>query len=379
MVAAACPAAAAAPDNYDEAVEEALQNGVKDTIDGTDLSSMEEIFDQYGNVFDGSSMEDAVEDIAANGFDLSEEEALEALKALLFEAFLSGLPNLIQIVVVLLLLGLLSHWKNTGSVAASSFTAGYIVMACIAIAMLTSTVTVVKDAIDTLGTIVDVTTPVLIGLLTSIGGFSSSALLSPAMAALTGGVFTAVRVAILPAILIALVLAVASNISSMIKLQKTSSLIYSFVKWALTLIMIVFLGVMAIKGLSGAAIDGITFKTAKYTIDKMVPVIGGMFSDSLDTLMACGLMVKNGVGIVGVVIMGCAMAAPIAAVVGNMFLFKLAAAVSEPFADERCTAMFTGIAGAVQLMAVVLLLCCAMAFISVAVFIGAANTAIMLR
>lgn len=252
-------------------------------------------------------------------------------------------------------------------------------MACIAIAMLTSTVTVVKDAIDTLGTIVDVTTPVLIGLLTSIGGFSSSALLSPAMAALTGGVFTAVRVAILPAILIALVLAVASNISSMIKLQKTSSLIYSFVKWALTLIMIVFLGVMAIKGLSGAAIDGITFKTAKYTIDKMVPVIGGMFSDSLDTLMACGLMVKNGVGIVGVVIMGCAMAAPIAAVVGNMFLFKLAAAVSEPFADERCTAMFTGIAGAVQLMAVVLLLCCAMAFISVAVFIGAANTAIMLR
>ena len=81
MVAAACPAAAAAPDNYDEAVEEALQNGVKDTIDGTDLSSMEEIFDQYGNVFDGSSMEDAVEDIAANGFDLSEEEALEALKA----------------------------------------------------------------------------------------------------------------------------------------------------------------------------------------------------------------------------------------------------------------------------------------------------------
>ena len=220
MVAAACPAAAAAPDNYDEAVEEALQNGVKDTIDGTDLSSMEEIFDQYGNVFDGSSMEDAVEDIAANGFDLSEEEALEALKALLFEAFLSGLPNLIQIVVVLLLLGLLSHWKNTGSVAASSFTAGYIVMACIAIAMLTSTVTVVKDAIDTLGTIVDVTTPVLIGLLTSIGGFSSSALLSPAMAALTGGVFTAVRVAILPAILIALVLAVASNISSMIKSPK---------------------------------------------------------------------------------------------------------------------------------------------------------------
>ena len=83
--------------------------------------------------------------------------------------------------------------------------------------------------------------------------------------------------------------------------------------------MIVFLGVMAIKGLSGAAIDGITFKTAKYTIDKMVPVIGGMFSDSLDTLMACGLMVKNGVGIVGGGDHGCAMAAPIAAVVGNMF------------------------------------------------------------
>ena len=72
MVAAACPAAAAAPDNYDEAVEEALQNGVQDTIDGTDLSSMKEIFDQYGDIFGGNSLEDAVEDIAENGFDLSE-------------------------------------------------------------------------------------------------------------------------------------------------------------------------------------------------------------------------------------------------------------------------------------------------------------------
>lgn len=371
-------ARAAGADEAEKDVRGMIESGIDDMMGETDISSLDDIYAKYGGLIGEDTAEDAVKKIAESGLDLSEEETLENCRELLNDVFLAGLPNVVKIVVILLLLGLLANRKQ-GGITSSAMTVGYIIVAGLAASMVTSSVTAAKGAIDALGSIVDVTTPILVGLLAAMGNFTSQALLSPAMAALTGGIFTVIKTVVFPAILISLVLTVASNVSSVIKLGKMSAFIESAVKWSLGIIMIVFLGTIALKGMSGAAIDGITFKTAKYTIDKMIPVIGGMFSDSLETLLACGLMVKNGVGIVGLLLMATAMAAPLATVVGNVLMFRLAAAVAEPFADDRCTRLLSGLGDSVRLMGVVVLLASAMAFISIAVFIGAANASMMLR
>ena len=150
-------------------------------------------------------------------------------------------------------------------------------------------------------------------------------------------------------------------------------------KWFLGIILVVFIGITTIKGLTGAAIDGLSFKTAKFTVDKMVPVIGGMFSETLDTLMACSLIVKNAVGVVGLILLVCALAAPLATLIVNLFLLKFAAAVAEPFSDERCVAMLSSMGNTVMLLFVTLLTCVAMAFIVITLLMGTADISMMMR
>ena len=82
------------------------------------------------------------------------------------------------------------------------------------------------------------------------------------------------------------VVSTAGSFSQTLKLGKLSALIGSVVKWALGLIFLVFLGVISLKGMAGAAIDGLSFRTVRYTVGKLVPVIGGPFSDTLSTLSA---------------------------------------------------------------------------------------------
>ena len=65
---------------------------------------------------------------------------------------------------------------------------------------------------------------------------------------------------------------------------------------------------MAIQGLTGSTYDGVTLRTAKFAMDKFVPVVGGMFSGTMDTLIGCSLVVKNGVGVMGLILIACKMA-----------------------------------------------------------------------
>ena len=111
----------------------------------------------------------------------------------------------------------------------------------------------------------------------------------------------------------------------------------------------------------------------------MVPVIGGMFSETLDTIMACSLIVKNAVGIVGLISLVCLIGAPIATLVANQFLLKFSAAAAEPFAEKRSVSLLSAMGKTVQLLTVTLLACTAMAFIFLAVLMGAADMSMMVR
>ena len=61
-------------------------------------------------------------------------------------------------------------------------------------------------------------------------------------------------------------------------------------------------------------------------MDKFVPVVGGMFSGTMDTLIGCSLVVKNGVGVMGLILIACKMASPVMQIVAVTLMLKLTAA-----------------------------------------------------
>lgn len=358
-----------------------IDSEIDNILSEIDLSGLEKIYDP--NAFGGDSLEQAIDKLTKEGF--SEYTVEEVLNGILDELFrnmnvMGG--AVMQIVLMLLLTGILGRMQssfNGANVAQASFRAGYMVVSSIGAAMLATCIAQASQALDALSVMVENITPILMALLTGMGGLSASSVLSPALAALTGGIFSVMKTVIFPAVIVTAVITIASNISSSIKLGRFTGLIESGVKWFLGIVMIVFVGVIAMKGITGASLDGLSFKTAKFTIDKVVPVIGGMFSDTLDTIMACGLIVKNAVGVVGLVTIASAMLSPIAMLAVSTFLFRFAAAVAEPFADGSYVAMLGSMSNTVTLILVVLLTATAMAFISIGILMGTMDMTMAVR
>ncbi len=360
--------------------EQVLQEGTEQIISELDLQELEKFYQP--EAFDGQTLKQAIASLTQNGLsDLSAEQALNAIFGALLAELAGNWRFAAEILAMLLLMSLLRNMNSSfgSEVSKAAFYAGYITVAGVAVAVLSDCVRICSNAVQLLCNIVEGVAPVLILLLTGMGGSKTSGVLSPVLAGLTGSIFTVITTVVFPLILIYAVLSIASNFSTAIRLGKLADLLESVVKWLLGILFIVFLGVTALKGIAGASIDGISFKTAKYTVDKMVPVIGGMFSETLDTIMACSLIVKNAVGIVGLISLVCLIGAPIATLVANQFLLKFSAAAAEPFAEKRSVGLLSAMGKTVQLLTVTLLACTAMAFIFLAVLMGAADMSMMVR
>ena len=386
---AASPAASAATETEQpeeeaqQSSEEILQQGVDEAIEGLDLGDLEDLYNETENGYNGLSLEQAIRQIAQNGLsELTLEDGLNALFAALKNYFLGNWHIVVEIIAILLLTGLLRHMgPNAGKdgVGEVAGWAGYIMVAMLAATILLSCVKTTISAIDTLGKGVQTITPVLMVLLTGMGDISTASVLSPVMAGLTGGIFTIVQMVVIPLILVNTVLSMASGVSGTLRLHGFVKTINSVIKWLLGILFVVFLGITAMKGIAGGAIDGISFKTAKYTVDKMVPVIGGMFSDTLETLMACSLIVKNAVGIIGLLILVLLVGTPLISLLCNMFMLRIAGAAADMFASKEATGLLESMAGTVQLLFATLLCVSAMVFIFIAMVMGAADMSAMMR
>ena len=86
-----------------------------------------------------------------------------------------------------------------------------------------------------------------------------------------------------------------------------------------------------------AAADGVGLRTAKYAVDHFVPVVGGMFADTMDTLVGASLLIKNALGLTGLLLLLFTAAGPLLQTLSAVILYRACAALLEPVADgEIC-------------------------------------------
>ncbi|MBR6007298.1 MAG: stage III sporulation protein AE [Clostridia bacterium] len=200
------------------------------------------------------------------------------------------------------------------------------------------------DSIGRVGELSERAAPVMSTLLVSLGAQSSAGLFRPLMVFLSETVIVVINRAELPLVLAGGVLAIADAVTDGGALSKAVRLISKASKWLLGLISVFYFGMTAVQGLTVAARDGVSIRTAKYAIDKLVPVVGGMVSGTVDSVMGCALLVKNGVGLALILILLAILFRPLLSLAAGAAVFRIAAAVSEPAADPRASKLFSNAA-----------------------------------
>lgn len=117
----------------------------------------------------------------------------------------------------------------------------------------------------------------------------------------------------------------------------------SAAKWTLGLITTIFIGVTSIQSIIGTSVDTVGVKAAKYAASSMIPVVGGAMSDAYSTLMGSLSLIKNSVGVLGIIIILVTALKPVVMVVCLKFTIWISAVIAAFFEQNRICSLLRGI------------------------------------
>lgn len=221
--------------------------------------------------------------------------------------------------------------------------------------------------------------PLLVTLLAAVGGTASSAFYQPAVMAAAGSMTTLIQHITMPLAVSVAVLTMVGGVSEGLRLSRMCGLFRQAANWTLGFGFTVFIGVMTVQGVGAAAVDGVSIRTAKYAMDNFIPIVGGMFADTVDTLVGCSLVVHNAVGTLGLLLLLGALLTPLLRTVMTLFLYRTAAAVLQPMSDGPLCRAIGGYAEVFSLLFIIQLSVGAMFLLLVAQLITVGNLTVMLR
>jgi len=99
----------------------------------------------------------------------------------------------------------------------------------------------------------------------------------------------------------------------------------------------------------------------------------------LDSVMGTALVLKNGIGVVGIIAIFIICALPAVKILVQFIIFRLAAAIIQPLGDEQLADALTDLSNALLLLFAAVAICGLLFFFILAICIGAGNVTMMMR
>lgn len=318
-----------------------LEDTTSDALDDLDVGDLEKILDntqQAARLFGGKSFLEKLASIINGDFADDSTSIWEALINLIFDNILSFLPIIATVIAVSILGGMIQNLKpnfSGKSIGSVVHFVTYGVVVILIFTVITRMITVTTGTIGSIKAQMDAVFPILLTMLSAVGGSVSVSVYQPAMALLASLIINIFTIFLMPLFLISVVLSLVSNLSNNVKLDKFISFINSLFKWVIGLVFTIFIGFASIQGITAGSIDGLSIKTAKFAIKSYVPIIGSYISDGFYIILASSSLIKNAVGACGLLLLVGTILAPIMQLVIFMLALKLMAGIIEPLGDGK--------------------------------------------
>ena len=271
---------------------------------------------------------------------LSFSKICDAVISLLFKEVKTVLSMCITIVVIGIICSLIKNLQSafsSDSISEIAFYACYALMIIVLTRTFIISLDLAKDIITEISGFMSKLLPLLVVMLGVAGGFTESATMDPIVLGTTIIIPKIYLNIILPLILVTFVLQFTNNISTEPKISNLCSLVKSAVLWIQGLILTVYIGLLTVRGITASTIDAVTLKTAKFTIDNFIPIVGKTFSDAITSVAGYSLIIKNAIGSVGLIVLILIIIYPIIKIFLSSIILKISSSLLEPIADKRIT------------------------------------------
>ncbi len=287
--------------------------------------------------------------------------------------------SIIVIIVIHSILKSISDSLENKSISQITYYVQYILIVTLIMSNFADIINLAKTTIQNLVGFSYTLLPILLTLMMTTGSIASASAVQPVLLFLITFIGNIITTFLLPLILIGTALSIVSKVSDKVQIDKLAKYFKTSVVWILGIVLTIFVGVLSLEGSLTSSVDGITAKTAKAAVSNFIPVVGKILGDAVDTVIGCSNILKNAVGIVGVIVVIGICILPIIKLAILTITYYIAGALCQPIADDKIVSLLSGMGDTFKVLLAMLISVSVMLIIGITLVIKISNSGLMYR
>ncbi len=369
----------------EDEIHEENKSLIEEQFDKLNLSGIENFLDNLDKTtydyFPKISLKEFILSMIKGENRIDGKSILIGILKIFLKEVLANITILINILSIVIISGILTNLQSsfeTNNVSKLAYFVSYMVISTILIRSFSISLSIGKDAVDNMVNFMEIMLPPMLGLLIAVGGTTTSVMFNPLIIGTVNIVGTVIRGIIFPLIFFSFIIGLLSKISDKIQFGRLAELIRGAAVTIIGIALTVFIGVISMYG-AASKVDGVTIRTAKFAVDKFIPIIGKFLSDAVETVVGCSAILKNAVGVIGLFALFLICIIPVMKIISIIFLYKLTIAIIEPISGQKEIECLNEVSKSLTLILASILSVATMFFITITIIIEAGNATLMLR
>lgn len=290
------------------------------------------------SIFRDFSFEDIVNDIVNGKFSISSGGLVKNLIGLFLGEMKTAFA-LVSSIAALMLLGavinnLTQSLGKKGIEEAGGF-AIFVYISAISATAFEAAGNYVTQTLEDITVFVHSIVPAMVTLCISSGEAVRATMAHPVIFFVCSGAATVIRKVITPLVLLRVVCTLLCGITANDGIKEFTQLFSKFHKTLLTFSMSLFAGILGISSFASTSFDNLAARGIKFAVSASVPVVGGSISEAMSSVASSAMLLKNAVGLGGVMMLFAMFALPLLKIWALSLSFRLVAAFTAPVAEQK--------------------------------------------
>lgn len=313
----------------------------QDTMDNLDLQEIEDykktIDSEINPELNKKTLKEWLIDFVQGDWDFDFKSILSSIGNLFCQEIISNSSLMGKLIILSVISALLVNLQTSfaSSIAKFSQLTCFMALSAIALGSFKVTLNIGQQAIESMAGFMTAMLPQMMVLVAGLGNINSSVMLFPVLMTTAATFANAVKNIVLPFIILSAVLGLINQISESIKVEKMAKFFGQIAQISLGFFITVFVGLITLKTVYASVLDKVVLRTGKFISDNAIPVVGKMLSDTIEVTAGYVMILKNAIGVYGVLMILGLIAAPIIKIVVISLIYRVVAAAVEPMGDAR--------------------------------------------
>ena len=318
---------------------------VEDTLSQIDFYLMEEykhnLDSELSSYLERKSVKEWVTDFVQGKWEFDFKEISENIVRYLFKEIIANSGLLGKLLILSVVAALITNLQTSFSagIARISYLACFLALGAIAVTSFKVVLQIGQQTIDNMVTFMLGMLPQMLMLVAALGNINASAMLFPILMTTATGFANAIKSIVFPLIIMSAILSIANHMSNTIKVERMAKFFGQMAQISLGFFLTIFVGMVTLRSLYASVLDKVALRTTKFITDNAIPVVGKMFSDTIEVAAGYVIMIKQALGIFGVVIIMGMLIFPLLKIAAIALIYKVSAAVAEPMGDAKTAAI----------------------------------------